>query len=432
RDITGKAILFALYRQAARMGCDVLHGCTAIKLLGGPSQINGVLAFDWFHGTWIPILGKSTVVATGGGGCLFYRTSNPPGSTGDGIWVAFDAGAELMDLEFIQFYPVNYVYPPSLVGRNVGSYGETRLLNSKMERFMQKYDPERLENTTRDLLARAIYTELKEGRGTEHGGVFIDRTGLPDAYYARFPQELQLCLERGLDIRTTMAEVAPAAHYFCGGIKINCKTQTNAGGLFAAGEVAAGIHGANRLANNSLTDALVFGFIAGEEAWQYALGCRVSSKDKQNTLREAKAYILHYTKKIQQISGNKSGETILSMKNRISKLMWEKVGVVREHQELQDAVNVLENLVNEWPCMVKYETSANKNILTLAIFELESMVNVAYLIALTALTRKESRGTHYRCDFPYEDDTLWRCNIVLHKKGDSNGFATSFVQPGRG
>jgi len=251
-DSTGKVLLDVLRRQAYKSKVEIRNGFHVADLWVENGTVLGVTGLDFATGRVDSVSAAATILATGGAGYLYARTSNPPQMTGDGLWLAYQAGAELIDMEMVQFYPANCVYPRALEGKNAGSYAEAKLFNVHRERFMERYDLLALENTTRDKLAQAIHKEILAGNGTEHGGVYMDRTNQGDDYYALFPIEVKSCLEGGLDIRTEWCEVSPAAHYTMGGVRINERCETSIVGLYAAGEVAAGVHGANRLADNSL------------------------------------------------------------------------------------------------------------------------------------------------------------------------------------
>jgi len=412
RDSTGKAILDVLRREAYRRGVVFHNGVFVTGLLVEGGEVFGAVGFAIKTGEIVAFTAGSTVIATGGAGYLYTRTSNPPQVTGDGIWLAYNAGAELMDMEMVQFYPVNYVYPKALEGKNVGSYSQAKLYNNNGERFMKRYDPEHLENTTRDKLSQAIYMEISEGSGTEHGGVYIDRTGLGEEYYDQFPVEVQTCLEGGLDIKTERGEVAPAAHYLMGGIRINECCESSIGHLFAAGEVAAGVHGANRLANNSLSDALVLGRTAGMAAAQH-------SRDKKLKVNNSNLgkYLRNTRKQIEGFIDSEKGYTPFEIKATLRRQMWEYVGVIRSKEGLEKAIQ----------CFDQEDTALSLRIATKSIkanFELVEgleamcMLGVGRIIAQAALRRKESRGAHYRVDYPEKDDIHWMKNIVIQKIGE--------------
>jgi succinate dehydrogenase/fumarate reductase flavoprotein subunit len=293
----------------------------------------------------------------------------------------------------------------------VGSYGEARLYNARGERFMERYDPQNLENTTRDRLSRAIYTEIREGRGTEHGGVLIDRTGLPDSYYEQFPVEVQTTLDGGLDIRTDRGEVSPAAHYLMGGVRVGVDCASTVPSLYAAGEVAGGVHGANRLANNSLSDTLVLGFAAGRAAAEAVIG-RTQRNNRTSLDRVLDERKQRFCAAL-SCQGNSSP---FSLVDSVRHLMWEDVGVVRTESGLERAIAQLAELAAsaERDVSIRWRQMSCSTELA-ALLEAEAMLGVADLMARSALCRTESRGAHCRADFPLQDDVQWLCNVVVSR-----------------
>jgi fumarate reductase (CoM/CoB) subunit A len=409
KDGTGKVLQDVLRRRAQDEGVVILNGHQVADVVVEDGRSIGVIAWDFAGGELVPVAAQSTILATGGAGYLFSRTSNPPQVTGDGIWLAYRAGAELVDLEMVQFYPVNYVYPEALEGKNVGSYGEARLYSVEGERFMERYDPRNLENTTRDRLSQAIYTEIREGHGTEHGGVLIDRTGLPSSYYEQFPVEVQTTLDGGLDIRVDRGEVSPAAHYLMGGVRVDVDCASTVPALYAAGEVAGGVHGANRLANNSLSDTLVLGFAAGRAAAEAVIGRtrRINSVSLERALGERK-------QRFYAALSCHGESSPFSLIDSVRHLMWEDVGVVRTQSGLERAIARLAGLAAsaERDVSIRWRDVACSTELA-ALLEAEAMLGVGELIARSALCRTESRGAHCRIDFPSQNDAEWLCNIVV-------------------
>lgn len=423
RDSTGKALLDVLRREAYRRGVLIKNGVFVTELLVQDGRAFGAIGFLIKTGEIVAFTAGAIVIATGGAGYLYARTSNPPQVTGDGIWLAYEAGAELMDMEMVQFYPVNYVYPKALEGKNVGSYAQARLYNANGERFMKYYDSEHMENTTRDKLAQAIYMEIRKGNGTEHGGVYIDRTGLGEEYYAQFPVEVQTCLEGGLDIRTQRGEVAPAAHYLMGGIRIDENCESSVSHLFAAGEAAAGVHGANRLANNSLSDTLVLGHTAGMAA---ARSCRsrtskISRADITKRLRVVR-------ERLEALLATHGKRAPIEVKDALRQKMWEDVGVVRSRTSLEKAIQYFEQEKQGFFSSIKITSHPLKaNFEIVEALEALYMLGVAQLIARAALYREESRGAHYREDYPQQDDNNWLKNVVIKRNGE--GIEISAVSP---
>src|SRR5437879_2220904 len=275
-DRTGLEMLRTLQDRGVEMGVDVYMECTITKLLKDGDRIAGAFGYWREQGRFVQFKAKSVIICTGGIGKSWKITSNSWECSGDGIALAYDAGAELLDMEFVQFHPTGMVWTPGVqvVLVTEAVRGEGGILTNKLgERFMEKYDPKKMELSTRDVVARAIYTEVKEGRGTEHGGAYLDISHKPADYVKqKLPSMYHQFKELAdVDITKQPMEVGPTCHYMMGGIRVEAETgQSTVPGLFAAGEAAAGLHGANRLGGNSLSDLVVFGRRAGEAAADYA------------------------------------------------------------------------------------------------------------------------------------------------------------------
>src|SRR6188508_334741 len=271
-DRTGLEMIRTLQDRAVAQGIDVFMECTVVDLLTDGGRVVGAFAYWRETGKFIVFKGKATIMATGGIGKMFRVTSNSWEYSADGQALALRAGAELIDMEFVQFHPTGMVWPPGVKGILVTEAvrGEGGILrNSKGERFMEKYDPKRMELSTRDMVARAIYTEVKEGRGSPHGGAFLDISHKPaDWVKKKLPSMYHQFMELAdVDITKGPMEVGPTTHYIMGGVRVEPDTgATTVPGLYAAGEVSGGMHGANRLGGNSLSDLLVFGARAGASA----------------------------------------------------------------------------------------------------------------------------------------------------------------------
>src|SRR2546421_7467681 len=267
-----------LQDRGVHLGVDVYMECAITRLFKDGDRIAGAFGYWRENGRFVVFKAKAIVLATGGIGRAWPITSNSWEYTGDGMALAYEAGAELMDMGFVQFHPTGMVWPPGVQGLLVTEAvrGEGGILrNNNGEPFMEKYDPKRMELSTRDVVARAIYTEVREGRGTEHGGAFLDISHKPAEYVKKkLPSMYHQFLELAdVDITKGPMEVGPTCHYMMGGVRVDAESAaTTVPGLFAAGEVAAGLHGANRLGGNSLSDLLVFGRRAGLAAAEHALG----------------------------------------------------------------------------------------------------------------------------------------------------------------
>jgi len=279
-DRTGLEMIRTLQDRGVQLGFDVYMECTVTRLLTDGGRIAGAFGYWRENGRFIVFKAKSIVIATGGIGKAWPITSNSWEYSGDGMTLAYEAGAELMDMEFVQFHPTGMVWPPGVQGLLVTEAvrGEGGILRNKLgERFMEKYDPKRMELSTRDVVARSIYTEVKEGRGTEHGGAYLDISHKPAEYVKKKLPSMYHQFKELADVDITKGpmEVGPTCHYVMGGIHVDAETaQSTLPGLFAAGEAAAGLHGSNRLGGNSLSDLLVFGRRAGRGACQARFPCR--------------------------------------------------------------------------------------------------------------------------------------------------------------
>ena len=284
-DRTGLEMIRTLQDRGVQMGFDVFMECTVTRLLKDGDRVAGAFGYWRESGRFVTFKAKSIVIATGGIGKSWKITSNSWECTGDGMALAYEAGAELLDMEFVQFHPTGMVWPPGVKGLLVTEAvrGEGGILrNNKGERFMEKYDPKRMELSTRDVVARSIYTEVKEGRGTPHGGAFLDISHKPaEVVKKKLPSMYHQFKELAdVDITKGPMEVGPTCHYMMGGIRVDAETgQASIPGLFAAGEAAGGMHGANRLGGNSLSDLLVFGRRAGLGAAAYAKTVAAPSLD---------------------------------------------------------------------------------------------------------------------------------------------------------
>src|SRR5947209_4852336 len=341
-DRTGLEMIRTLQDRGVQMGIDVYMECTVTRLLTDGDRVTGAFGYWRESGRFVVFKAKSIVLATGGIGKAWPITSNSWEYTGDGMALAYEAGAELMDMEFVQFHPTGMVWPPGvqglLVTEAVRGEGGT-LRNRTGERFMERHDPKRMELSTRDVVARAIYTEVKEGRGTEHGGAYLDISHKPAAYVKRkLPSMYHQFLELAdVDITKGPMEVGPTCHYMIGGIRVDAETaQSNVPGLFASGEAAAALHVANRLGGNSLSDLLVFGRRAGQAAADHAQPVSEPGIDD--------AQIDEATREMLEPFQRASGESPYDVHRDLQKTMQALVGIFRVEEDLKRALSDLESL----------------------------------------------------------------------------------------
>ncbi len=454
-DRTGLELIRTLQDHGIHQGIEVYMEVTVLSLLKDGDRVIGCLAYEREHGRFRIHKAKAVILATGGIGRAYKITSNSWEGTGDGHALAYDAGAELIDMEFIQFHPTGMVWPPSVRGILVteGVRGEGGILtNSEGKRFMFDDIPDNYKDQTsdteeegwryvtgdknarrppelltRDHVARCIVREVKAGRGSPHGGVFLDiawikekikdapehiKKKLPSMYH----QFKQLA---NLDITTTPMEVGPTTHYVMGGIRVNADTQeSTVPGLFAAGECAAGINGANRLGGNSLSDLIVFGKRAGEYAAAFAKENSHGTLNTDAIEQAAKTALEPFERK--------GGENPYAIQHDLQEMMQANVGIVRQQDEMIEALNGLDVLRNRSArTFVPGNIDFNPGWHT--ALDLHNLLVVSEAIARAAIERKESRGGHFRDDFPAKDPEFAKFNYSL-KKSPDGGMEISKIQ----
>ncbi len=409
-DRTGMELLRTLQYRAISMNIEIFQEVTITRLLMDGSRIAGVFGYHRSDGHFVLFKTKALVLATGGWGKVFKVTSNSWESTGDGAAMAYRQGAELQDMEMVQFHPTGMVWPPGVAGLLVteGVRGEGGILyNSEKDRFMLRYDPERQELSTRDVVARSIFREVQEGRGTPHGGAWLDISNKgADFIKKKLPGMYEQLLTLGdIDITKSPFEVAPTCHYTMGGVKAHAETcATNIPGLFAAGEVACGLHGANRLGGNSLADILVFGRRAGIAARDYA-GSRTDDVAVSEKEIEAEA------ERILKPFSRPDGENPYAIHAELQETMSKHVGIVRDQKLLEDGLEQILKL-QERAKNMGAKGGRTYNPGWHAVFDVENMLLLSELIIRGALERKESRGGHWRSDYPEELEEMGQWNFV--------------------
>ena len=442
-DRTGLEMIRTLQDHGIHLGLDMFMEYTVVKLLKDGDRIAGAFGYDRERGRFHLFRAKAIVLATGGIGRAFKITSNSWEYSGDGHALAYQAGASLVDMEFVQFHPTGMIWPPSVRGILVteGVRGDGGVLrNRNNERFMFKDIPPLYVNQTadseeegwrytqgdknarrppelltRDHVARCIRTEVREGRGSPHGGVFLDiawiKEKLPNApeyikkklpsMYHQFKQLADI------DITREPMEVGPTTHYMMGGVRVNADSQmSDVPGLFAAGECAAGLHGANRLGGNSLSDLLVFGQRAGEYASRFA---------KENSLGAINTQELASAEKsaLEPFEG-KGSENPYAVQHKLQDIMQDLVGIVRQESEMLQALGRIRALKSASET-VSVDGNREYNPGWHTALDLNNLLTVAEIVACAALERKESRGAHFRDDFPAKDEQAAKFNIVARK-----------------
>ncbi|HZQ98875.1 MAG TPA: fumarate reductase/succinate dehydrogenase flavoprotein subunit [Chloroflexota bacterium] len=439
-DRTGLEMIRTLQNHAVHKGIDVYMECTMHRLLKDGDKIAGAFGYWRESGKFVLFLAKAVVLATGGIGKAYKITSNSWEYTGDGMAMGYRAGADLMDMEMVQFHPTGMVWPPSvrglLVTEGVRGDGGT-LRNSTGRRFMFDYIPEFFRAETadteeeadawyedktkrrtpdllpRDEVARAINAEVKAGRGSPHGGVFLDiaTRRSPDYIKRRLPSMYHQFMElAGVDITREPMEVGPTCHYQMGGLRVDAETtQTTVPGLFAAGEVAAGLHGANRLGGNSLSDLVVFGRRAGLYAAEYAKNRAGSPRVDQGEVEESVREML-------APFDCQGGENPYSIHADLEDCMQNLVGIIRVERELLQALDELARL-RERLARVSVIGNRQYNPGWHLALDLHNLLTVSEAITRSALERKESRGGHARDDYPGTDPKFGKVNVITRLKG---------------
>ena len=407
--------------------------------LRGREEIKEAFGIDIEKKEFVTFECKSLILAAGGYTRVYAVSSSRIFENyGEGISLAYEAGVDLVDMEMVQFHPTGMVWPEEAVGtlateaiRGEGGI----LLNSKGERFMKNYDPERMELGPRDVVARANYNEIISGRGTEHGGVWLDVTHLrkeviQEKLTTMYEQFQQL---DGIDISKEKMEVGPTAHYSMGGVVVDINCRTRVKGLFAVGEIISQIHGANRLGGNSLLDTLVFGKIAGDEAAKLALRERkVNTEKPKEAPSQLKSSLVNQKNRsdddydVDNYEGTRLIEEPMKFRNELQKVMMQNAGILRERSRLQDGLKRILELKNEFYSKKRainliesdsVDSSDNIENIILTLQVKSSLVTCEAIIR-SALMREESRGAHYRSDFPRLNDERWRVNIYCTKRGN--------------
>jgi succinate dehydrogenase / fumarate reductase, flavoprotein subunit len=450
-DRTGLEMIRTLQDRVVAAGIEVYMECTITRLITGADGVRGAFGYWRTTGQPIAFAAKATVLATGGIGKAYEVTSNSWEYSGDGQALAYEAGAELIDMEFVQFHPTGMVWPPGVRGLLVTEAvrGEGGILrNANGERFMWKYLPDERraeyaetdeeaarwvtalsqgretdarrppELSTRDNVARAIYTEVREGRGSPHGGVFLDISYLPSDHVRRkLPSMYDQFKELAdVDITKGPMEVGPTTHYVMGGIRVDAETgATTTPGLYAAGEVAAGMHGANRLGGNSLSDLLVFGARAGAAAAEQAASRVGEAYLDPVQIQEANAELAAPLER-----PGVAGEDPYAIQRDLQEVMQRLVGIFREESDLDEAIRQLADLRGRWKRVGASGGRAYNPGWNL-VFELGNLLTVSEAITRSARQRTESRGAHSRLDYPDADEAKWSgLNSVVARTPDGS------------
>ncbi|MEM0188207.1 MAG: succinate dehydrogenase flavoprotein subunit [Saccharolobus sp.] len=416
-DKTGMALLHTIFERLSGLNVDFYNEWFALDLLTTEDKrVAGLVAIQMK--TMMPVLFKTSavIIASGGMGMLYRHTTNSYINTGDGFGIALRAGAALKDPEFVQFHPTA-LYPSDILISEAARGEGAVLKNAKGERFMVRYAPKKLDLAPRDIVSRAIMTEIREGRGFPGGYVGLDLTHLGEQY---IKERLALAVEAaksfsGVDAFTEPIPVRPAQHYYMGGIDVNTDGRNpDIIGLFSAGEAACvSVHGANRLGSNSLLDTLVFGQITGRTVVDF-----LKSKPSSPTLdyeKESEKLIDNAYKFVKSESGVHFGEILEKLRD----IMWDNVGIFRDEGGLLNALSEINKLRNMTSNMYVTDKSKVYNTEFFNALEMRNMIDLAIVITKSALERKESRGAHYRTDYPERDDNNWLKHTLAYLRGNT-------------
>ena len=423
-DRTGHEILTTLVDELKRRDIEIHDLVRATAILKAGDQAAGVTAIDTRRGGFRVYRAKSTVMATGGAGRIYAITTNAQADAGIGYAMAYRVGVELVDMEFVQFHPTGMAYPDAVKGVLVteGVRGEGGiLLNRFGERFMKRYNPQLMELAGRDEVARANATEILAGRGTEHGGVHLHIAHIPSLLIEeRLPTMLEQFHDVGIDIREAPMEVTPTAHHCMGGMRIHADSTTTLKGLFAAGEATGGVHGGNRLGGNALADTQVFGAIAGDSAATFAVDAESPRLPTEAIARE-QARVFGF---LEQEGGLRQ----ITLRKRLQRLMWENVGIFRRGEELHAALHEIMIMQRDAATHLYVDGKARRyNQEWIDTLDILDMLLTAEMITRAALLREESRGAHYRVDYPHRDDNHWFKNISVKQVRDTMTLSTTPV-----
>ncbi len=428
-DLTGIEIMARLRDQVLHTGVRVLEETRGLELLATDDgrRVSGAVLLDIRRGMYVAVRSKAVILATGAGPLMYRLAACAQEKTCDGLGMAYRAGARLMDMEMVQFHPTGLLVPGSrltgaLLEEGLRGAG-ARLFNRQGERYMARYDPERLERSTRDRVSRAGYMEIVAGRGTANGGVWLDVSHLGAKFVEQnFAGMVERCRRIGSDLAREPVEVSPTAHFNMGGVRINRDGFTNLEGLFAAGEDSSGVHGANRLGGNGVAESTVFGARVGDAVAQWVCDVEHVALQREQ-LSDAQSAA-------EKFLGRERGENAFTLRTELGKVMWDRVGIVRDGDGLPTALEEIAELSDR---AERVATPGGRmfNLAWQQALDLRNLLTTSELIARSALWRAESRGAHYRADFTQTDNLNWLKNIYIERDSDAPKLWTEAVRLSR-
>jgi len=410
-DRTGLYLLQTVYEQSVKRKIRQYQEYFVTSLIVDEGSCRGVIALNIKTGELVPIAAKATILATGGASWIYSISTNSMINTGSGMTLAYRAGVPLKDMEFIQFHPTG-LYPSGLLitegARGEGGY----LINSKGERFMERYAPKAMELAPRDIVSRSIQKQIDEGRAFENAYVHLDLRHLGrEKIMTRLPGIRELCLLFvGLDPIEKPIPIRPAAHYTMGGIDCNANCETPLKGLYAAGECSCiSVHGANRLGGNSLLDCVVFGKVAGQQASKFA-----NSVPDRTDDRLIESFLQREQKRVDAFQKGNGSEEPSALRDEVRLILTQKVGMFRSGPDLEAALDQIRRLRRRFSQLRPIDLDRVFNLDLIRTFEVEAMLELAEIITASALARRESRGAHVRLDFPQRDDENFLKHTLAH------------------
>ncbi len=410
-DYTGREMMQGLVDEARKLKIKYTDEFFVSKLLTVKGQVVGAIGINIRNAQTVIFQAKSVILASGGAGRMYKVTTNAMSNTGDGYAMALNAGAELIDMEMVQFHPTGMANTPSTLGVLVTEKTRAHggiLRNRKGERFMSKYYPKEMELAKRDEVSRSIYTEVAAGLGTKNGSVYLHVDHwTKEKILEIIPDVYEQYKNTGVDISKEPMEIYPSMHHMMGGVKINEWGETIVPGLYATGEVAGGVHGANRLGGNSIAEGQVFGRRAGIAATKFSKKIKYSQLPKEEIEKERS--------RIFSFINRKSGVIPHVVEDKLKQIMWDKVGIFRDEKRLVEAKKAVAKLKIEAKKMKTRTTLKERNRDLQDCLEIENMLVTAESVIDAAILRKESRGAHSRTDYPKTLDE-WRKNIVVKNK----------------